>query len=59
MILRAGSPLLDHPEARRNPATFVSEPILKAVSDCDISQDETLPFDLASFVTAFAVSALG
>ena len=23
-------------------------PILKAVSGCDISQDETLPFDLAS-----------
>jgi hypothetical protein len=32
MILRAGSPLLYHPEARRDPATFVSEPIFKAVS---------------------------
>jgi hypothetical protein len=40
------------------PAGNGLSPILKAVSDCDISQDESLPFDLASFVTASALDDL-
>jgi hypothetical protein len=40
------------------PAVNGLSPILKAVPDCAISQDETFPYDIASFVAASAVSAL-